>query len=180
MNNNSNNKKYSLKEYLTQEASKMRIEPTLNIPAPAKAQPSPATQKLSVLDQSDKDILQKIPPEYLQLLKTASKDNIKQAASKTGIQIMAPQEIPTDTTGSDLEHPPAAQSVPVGARISTAKGSFTRTARGWVDTKTNKPAVGAWPGYLTRQYQAVMKRRGLTESTNPYHIKLRIGKTSPK
>lgn len=74
----------------------------------------------------------------------------------------------------------SAQSVPVGARISTTKGSFTRTAQGWVDTKTNKPAVGAWPGYLTRQYQAVMKRRGLTESKNPYHVKLRIGKKSPK
>ena len=64
-------------------------------------------------------------------------------------------------------------TVPVGARISTAKGSFLRTTQGWVNADTNQPAQGALPIYLTKQYQAAMAKRGLTESSKPYHIRIR-------
>lgn len=133
-------------------------------PAAPAAKPEPMTLTQLIALMNDPAALKQAWDKLGQENKDELVAQIKAVEAK--LATPEPKAAPTAPVAS------TAKQVPVGARVSTQKGSYQKTAQGWVDTATNKVVTGAWPGYLNRQYQAVLAKRGITESVKPYHIKI--------
>ena len=81
-------------------------------------------------------------------------------------------KITPNTPTPSIGPKPGGKTVPVGAMVSTPKGSFSKTETGWINNATKQPAQGAFPMYLTRWYFAALAKRGLSESKKPHHVKV--------